>query len=548
MPLYDEHGRMIPPGQNPRVPVVPPARPAAAPTHSPSPATTHSTASVPAPGLRAANPSSSQTSHKPAISVPFEPVVMPSHEAGKEGSHASPFDNPKVTVIGSTGPVFRASAVPVDELLRTMLAVGDGVSDLFFMVGKPPLVENFGKLVPVSGTQFDAGLQPHHTEGIARAIVGENPRLTEDIRLTGSCDSSYAVEGLARFRVNVFKQKGSFALVLRRLNTKIPSMDDLKLPPVFRKMIQEKTGLIFVTGATGSGKTTTLAAMLNEINETMPMHMVTLEDPVEFLHPHKMAIMSQREMGKDFSTFAMGIRAALRQAPKVILVGEIRDRETMEIALTAAETGHLVFSTLHTISAGQAINRVLGMFSKDEEKQVRERLSETLRWVVSQRLAPKVGGGRVLIPEIMGSSLRSREAVLLGENENRTYSDIIEQSRPDGWCTFEQSLTENYEKGIITEETAMLLSVAKSRMRQKLDVANKNLGEDKTTTEGIQLLGKEEEEEAARLANPFGAGAAAAPARPGAAPKKAPPAAAAVPATPAEPPPAVPPGGLKLRF
>ncbi len=389
--------------------------------------------------------------------------------------------------IGAPGPVFNVPALPIDDLLRQMLSVGDGVSDLFFVVGRPPQVENFGKLIPVEGTPFSAGLEARHTEGIARALVHENPRLIEDLRNTGSCDSSYAVEGLARFRVNIFKQKGAFAMVLRKLNTKIPSLADLKLPPVFERIIQEKTGLIFVTGATGSGKTTTLAAMLNELNETSPMHIVTLEDPVEFSHPHKKATFCQREMGKDFSSFGLGLRAALRQAPKVILVGEIRDRETMEIALTAAETGHVVFSTLHTISAGQSINRVLGMFSKDEEKQVRERLAETLRWIVSQRLAPKEGGGRVMIPEIMGSNLRSREAIQLGESDVRNFADIIEQSKPDGWCTFELSLTERYSEGIISEETAMLLSVNKSRMRMKLDLAKKSAGKDDATSKGFKL-------------------------------------------------------------
>jgi twitching motility protein PilT len=192
-------------------------------------------------------------------------------------------------------------------------------------------------------------------------------------------------------------------------------------------------------------------------------------------------------MGKDFSTFAMGLRSALRQAPKVILVGEIRDRETMEIALTAAETGHVVYSTLHTISAGQAINRVLGMFSKEEEQQVRERLGETLRWVCSQRLAPKIGGGRVMIPEIMGSNLRSRETIQLGENENRNYNDLIAAARQEGWCTFEQSLGEAFEKNLITEETAMLLSVSKNRMRQAIDRILKSTGRDTTTTEGFRL-------------------------------------------------------------
>lgn len=414
------------------------------------------------------------------------PVSMtPSSPSSPAVSTSSP--SPEPTGIGAEGPVFSVAALPIDDLLRQMLAVGEGVSDLFFIAGRPPQVENFGKLMPVSGTAFAEPFQPKQTEGFARTLVRENPRLLEDLRNSGSCDSSYAVEGLARFRVNIFKQKGTFAMVLRKLNTKIPTIADLKLPPVFQRIIQEKTGLVFVTGATGSGKTTTLAAMLNELNETSPIHIVTLEDPVEFLHPHKEATFCQREMGKDFSNFAVGLRAALRQAPKVILVGEIRDRETMEIALTAAETGHVVYSTLHTISAGQSINRMLGMFGKDEEKQVRERLSETVRWVVSQRLAPKIGGGRVLIPEIMGNNLRSREAIQLGENELRNFADIIEQARPEGWGTFEQNLTEKFQEGLITEETAMLLSVNKSRMRQKLDRTKKSMGQDDATTEGIKL-------------------------------------------------------------
>ncbi len=394
--------------------------------------------------------------------------------------------------IGASGPVFSVPAIPIDDLLRKMLGVGEGVSDLFFISGRQPQVENFGKLAPVEGTEFHEGFRPQHTEGLARTLVGDSVRLLEDLRNSGSCDSSYSVEGLARFRVNIFKQKGTFAMVLRKLNTKIPSLIDLKLPPVFKRIIQEKTGLIFVTGATGSGKTTTLAAMLNELNETSPMHIVTLEDPVEFLHPHKQATFCQREMGKDFSTFALGLRAALRQAPKVILVGEIRDRETMEIALTAAETGHVVFSTLHTISAGQSINRVLGMFSKEEESQVRDRLSETLRWVVSQRLAPKIGGGRVMIPEIMGNNLRSREAIQMGESEVRNLHDIICQARPDGWCTFEQTLCEAYEAGQIEEETVMLLSVNKSKMRQMLDLRKKTMGREDAATDAFKLVHHDE--------------------------------------------------------
>ncbi len=447
MPLYDESGKIVP---------------------SPAPGA-NATATATAPLAVQTSPP-----NPTPVSAPVAPRVAEVKLVQTAG-------------IGASGPVFSAPALPIDPMLRKMLSVGEGVSDLFFIVGRPPQVENFGKLMPVEGTEYSGVFESHHTEGLARTLVNDSQRLLEDLRNTGSCDCSHFVEGLARFRVNIFKQKGSFAMVLRKLNTKIPSMADLKLPPVFNRIIQEKTGLVFVTGATGSGKTTTLAAMLNEMNENMSAHIVTLEDPVEYLHPHKLATFCQREMGKDFSTFAMGLRAALRQAPKVILVGEIRDRETMEIALTAAETGHVVYSTLHTISAGQSINRVLGMFSKEEEGQVRERLAETLRWVVSQRLAPKIGGGRVMIPEIMGSNLRSREAIQLGENENRNYNDIIAQSRPSGWCTFEQTLCEAFERDEITEETAMLLSVSKNRMRQMLDTILKKTGRDFTTTDGFKL-------------------------------------------------------------
>jgi twitching motility protein PilT len=214
--------------------------------------------------------------------------------------------------------------------------------------------------------------------------------------------------------------------------------------------------------------------MLNEINHHNDVHVVTLEDPIEFLHPHVKATFSQREMGRDFFAFPDGLRAALRQAPKIILVGEIRDRDTMEIALSAAETGHVVYTTLHTISAAQTINRVLGMFSQEEEKQVRERLAETVRYVISQRLAPRVGGGRLLITELMGSNLRTREAIALGESENRRLIDAIEAGSTSGWHSFEQSLTRAYEQGLITEETAILYCVNRSQMRQRLDAINKS--------------------------------------------------------------------------
>ncbi|MEQ1860314.1 MAG: PilT/PilU family type 4a pilus ATPase [Chthoniobacteraceae bacterium] len=450
MPLYDKHGRMIP---------------------SPAPKTN---------AAGAIEIDYAATAPKPAAPAPSGATAPPPAQR---------------TAIAAGQPMPRAD---LDRQLAHMLATGDGVSDLFFVAGRPPQVETFGELAEVEGGCISGTLIPAQTEAIALALIAGTPRLLADLEESGSCDTAYAVEGLARFRVNVFKQRGTYAMVLRKLSTKIASLDDLSLPPIFRRIVTEKTGLIFVTGATGSGKTTTLAAMLNEVNQTHKCHIVTLEDPIEYVHPHLAGTFSQREMGHDFSDFATGLRAALRQAPKVILVGEIRDRETMEIALTAAETGHVVYSTLHTISAGQSIQRVLGMFEKDEEKQMRARLSEVLRWVVSQRLAPKIGGGRKMIAEIMGSNLRTREAIQLGESDVRNLHEIIEASRQDGWCSFEQSLGEAFETGIITEETAMLLSVNKSRMRRALDVVLKRTGQDKTTTDGLRLTHFDEPEPVAK--------------------------------------------------
>ena len=361
----------------------------------------------------------------------------------------------------------------LDRLLAAMIQSAEGISDLLFVAGKPPQVEVHGRLKPFALAPPASLLTNTHIEGLAGAIIGGNARLIQDLAERGSCDCSYALQNFCRFRVNIYRQNGHHAMVLRRLSSQIPTMEKLQLAPVFHEVIKEKNGLVFVTGATGSGKTTTLAAMLNEINQTSEVHIVTLEDPIEFLHPHLKATFSQRELGRDFYTFPDGLRAALRQAPKMILVGEIRDRETMEIALIAGETGHVVFSTLHTISAGQTVNRILGMFRKDEEQQVRERLAASVRYIVSQRLVPKNGGGRLLVTELMGSSLRTREAIVLGENESRRLSDIIEAGSTSGWHSFEQSLTKAYEKDLISEETALLYCVNKPAMHQRLDVVNK---------------------------------------------------------------------------
>ena len=354
-----------------------------------------------------------------------------------------------------------------------MISSSKGVSDLLFAVGKPPVVEEHGTLEEFPIDTSSGVLDSTQIEQIAEQVMEGDERLKNDFAALGSCDCSYALGDLARLRVNIFKQNGRTAIVMRKLQTEIPTLDALGLPPIFREMVKEKNGIIFVTGATGSGKTTTLAAMLNELNETQKIHILTLEDPIEFMHPHKQALFNQRQLGKDFPDFASGLRSALRQAPKAILVGEIRDRATMEIAMTASETGHVVFTTMHTINAGQTINRILGMFGKDEEQQLRQRLADTIRYVVSQRLVTKIDGGRLLVSEIMGSSMRTRESLLYGESENRTFQEIIEAGGTMGWHSFDQSLLEAYKSDLITDETALIFCAHKNKMRRDIDMVMK---------------------------------------------------------------------------
>jgi twitching motility protein PilT len=362
------------------------------------------------------------------------------------------------------------SKAELDRLLTAMIQSADGISDLLFVTAKPPQVEVHGRLESFASEPVLTGMR---IEGLAKVIINNNDRLIQDLTDHGSCDCSYPLTDSQRFRINIYRQNGNYAMVLRLLQPKMPSLEFLRLPPAFHEIIKEKNGLVFVTGGTGTGKTTTLAALLNEINQTSEVHIVTLEDPIEFMHPHIKGTFSQRELGRDFYNYPDGLRAALRQSPKVILVGEIRDRETMEIALTAGETGHVVYSTLHTISAGQTINRILGMFGKEEEQQVRQRLLGSLRYIVSQRLVPKIGGGRLLITELMGSSLRTREVIGFGESESRQLNDIIEAGQPAGWHSFEQSLLKAYEENLITEETALLYCTNKSHMGQRINIANK---------------------------------------------------------------------------
>jgi twitching motility protein PilT len=365
----------------------------------------------------------------------------------------------------------------LDKIISAMLASQPEVSDLLFTVDRPLQVESYGELKPVALDPPVEKLTPFQTEMIALNLIGDNPQLVEHLLRHGSCDSAYALSEKARFRVNIFSQRGNYSGVCRQLTTVIPSLEKLKLPDIFKELPKEKTGLILVTGATGSGKSTTLAAVLNEINMAKAAHIVTLEDPVEFVHPHKKATFNQRELGIDFDSYPNGLRAALRQAPKVILVGEIRDQETVKIALSAAETGHLVLSTLHTVNAGETVNRILGMFEPEEQEQIRIRLADSLRWIVSQRLAPKVGGGRYALLEIMGHNLRTEETVRLGESEGKTFYEIIEASYTFGWRTFDQACIEAYEKGIITEETALVYCTKRGVVSRSIDNIKKERGE-----------------------------------------------------------------------
>jgi twitching motility protein PilT len=368
-----------------------------------------------------------------------------------------------------------------------MLDEYDNVSDLNITVGKPFQVETSGELAIVDmDPPFDE-ITPFQAEIFAFNLINQNRRLTENLLLEGSCDSSYELPGKARFRVNIFSQRSNYSIVLRKLATKVPTCQELGIPESFLKMAEEKNGFILVTGATGTGKTTSLAAVLNEINDTSSVHIVTLEDPVEYDHPHKKATFNQREMGEDFDSFASGLRAALRQAPKVILVGEMRDRETVEIGLRAAETGHLVLSTLHTIDAGQTINRILGMFPTEDENQIRIRLADTIRWIVCQRLLPKVGGGRIAAFEIMGTNLRVKDLILHGESEGKTYYDIIQAGQAFGMTSFDDYIVGLYEKGLITQETAMSYASRKAVVGRGIDSIKSARGEATTDITDLQV-------------------------------------------------------------
>ena len=375
----------------------------------------------------------------------------------------------------------------IDHILVKMLDYHREVSDLNFTVGKPLQVESAGELIPVEVKPNFKALSPFQTEVISMNLINQDRRLTQALLSTGSCDMSYSLPGKARFRVNIFSQGANLSIVLRKLESKIPTIEERELPKTMFQIAKEINGIVFVTGATGSGKTTTLAAILDEINENKSVHIITLEAPVEYQHPHKKSTFNQRELGMDFDTYAHGLRAALRQAPKVILVGEMRDRETIEIGMRAGETGHLVLTTLHTVDAGSTVNRILGMFSIEEAKQIRIRLADTMRFIVSQRLLPQVGGGRVATFEILGTNLRVKDLILNGESEGKTFYEIMEASNAFGMITFDQHIIGLYEQGLITHETALAYCSHRGVVGRGIDAIKSARGEATTDIGKLEI-------------------------------------------------------------
>ena len=362
------------------------------------------------------------------------------------------------------------STLTTPEIVKTMLAAGSGVSDLIFSPGRPAQVEKHGELVAVVlDVPF---LRPDDTARIAQDLIGSNDQALRGLKEQGACDLSYSLADVGRFRVNIFKQRGSHAIVMRVIAARIPSLTELNLPSALTDVAALKNGIVLVTGPTGSGKSSTLAAIIDLINETRAEHILTIEDPIEFLHAHKKATVHQRELHSDTPTFSAALRAALRQAPKVILVGEMRDRETIEIAMTAAETGHLVFSTLHTIDASKTVERIVGTFESSDQAAIRTRLAGSFRYFISQRLIPKAGGGRRAILEILKSTMRTREYLERGDNaEGKTLLDAMRDGELDGMQHFDGELEKLARAGEISKKTAMMYATNAGNLQvQMVDV------------------------------------------------------------------------------
>jgi twitching motility protein PilT len=360
------------------------------------------------------------------------------------------------------------NAVPTAQLIAAMLNGRGHVSDLIFSPGHAPQVEVDGELIELRFKGLER-LTHEHTAQIALDLMGSNEYWAQKLEKDGSADLSYSLPRSGRFRVNIFRQRSTLAIVMRVIPTLIPTFDQLNLPPVVKEIVHLRNGIALVTGPTGSGKSSTLAAVIDRINEEKAIHVLTIEDPIEFLHKHKKATIHQRELYTDVPTFALALRAALRQAPKVILVGEMRDRETIEIALEAAETGHLVLSTLHTIDASKTIERIIGTFPLSDQQAIRTRFGKAFRFIISQRLLPRLDGkGRIAVIEVLKSTMRTREYVEKGENEGKSLLDAMHDGAQEGMQHFDGELERLIRGGVIEMETAISYSTNAGNLRLAL--------------------------------------------------------------------------------
>ncbi len=349
-------------------------------------------------------------------------------------------------------------------IIERMLLVSDKISDLNFSVGQSPQVEVNGKLTPVQPLGVRR-LSPYQTEVIAMALMQGNPDAAQRLAATGSADLSYSLPSRTRFRVNIFQQRGTYSIVMRVIPTQMPTLESLNLPKRLADVIELRNGIVLVTGPTGVGKSSTLAALIDLINQTRHYHIISIEDPIEFLHAHKNSTINQREIGSDARDFPSALRAALRQAPKVILIGEMRDYETTEIALEAAETGHLVLSSMHTIDASKTVDRIIGLYPKNEEAVIRTRLAQTFRYMVSQRLLPRADGrGRIAAVEILKSTPRSREYIKTGESEGKSLLDVMRDGELDGMQDFDSVIHGMIERGEVTREDGLAFATNQNNL------------------------------------------------------------------------------------
>ena len=360
------------------------------------------------------------------------------------------------------------STINFTEVIQQMLAISDKISDLIFSPGRPPQVELIGKLTPVQLPGLEM-LTPAHTAAIAQALIGTSKSAVESLQKWGSADLSFSVPGMSRFRVNIFMQRGTHAIVMRVVPNKIPSFEELGLPAHLKEIGELKNGIVLLTGPTGSGKSSTLAAIIDQINDSKYYHIVTIEDPIEFMHRHKKSTVHQRELHSDTANFAHALRAALRQAPKVILVGEIRDLDTLEVALEASETGHLVLSTLHTTDSAKTVERIIGLFPKDQEHIIRIRLAASFRYIISQRLMPRADGrGRVAALEILKSTSRTREYIEKGEREGKSLYDAMRDGNLEGMQIFDAVIEQMIRNNVITVQDGLAYATNRQNLMLQL--------------------------------------------------------------------------------